>query len=1155
MDFRILGPLEVHTGDGPVAVGGAKPRALLAVLLLHPNEVVSNDRLIEALWGEEPPDTARKSLQVQIYQLRKALGPGVIETRTPGYVLELGDGQVDLVRFQRLREEGRELLGTDPGRARQLLWEALSLWRGPPLSDFAYEPFAQAEIARPEALRVAAVEDRVEADLALGRHAEVIGELEGLINEHPLKERLRGQLMLALYRSGRQAEALDSFGEARRILTEELGIEPSRALRDLQQAILSQDPHLDVPQETGAPIRETSRGVFVGREPELIELVGALEDALAGRGRLVLIAGEPGIGKSRLAEELTGQARVRGAHVLVGRCWEAGGAPAYWPWIQSLRAYVQETDDDALRAQLGRGAPEIAQLLPELRVLYPDLPEPQAPESEGARFRLFDALSSFVGSAARARPLVFVLDDLHAADEPSLLLLRLLAREIADGRVLVVCTFRDVDPAIRAPLSSALGELARESHATQVSLLGLSESDLSVYIERSTGLEPSPGLVRAIHGKTEGNPLFVVETVRLLDAEGRVSEANVHTRIPPGVRAVIRQRVGRLPEPCQGPLVSASVIGREFDLKALALMTELARDQLLDVLDEPMAERVVGEVPGAPGRLRFAHALIRETLYEQLTPARRLQLHRAAGGALEAAYAADVEPHLSELAQHYIAAAPIGMTEKAVAYTRRAADRALSQLAYEEAVRLYEMGLPLVAGPGERCEMLLMLGDAQARAGDTPGANETFHVAADLAESAGLTDQLAQAAIGYGGRHMWDGSRTDERHLPLLERALAALAPDDSPLRVRLMVRLAGGPLRDASFPPERKAAISSEALAMARRLGDPATLAFGIDGYLLGHHAPDNTPRQLDMATELVRVAAEAGDKERLIAGHEERLNALFELGDVAGARSELRLMEALAGEIRQPAQDWFVAVYRALYSLLEGDFDIAGPAISSARDVGERALSWNATMTYGLQLYQLRRFQGRTHEVKELVDRLTDENPTYRIWRCVQAQVAAELGLAAEAEEALAVLAADEFAALPFDEEWLVSAGLIAETASCVGCTAGLEVLYGRLLPFADRVAVSLPEISTGSVARYLGLLMVTMQRWDEAAAHFEDALEVNARIGARPWLAHTQLDYAHILRSRNGPGDAERTQQLLSEAIATYGDLGMQSYAERARLLTAR
>jgi DNA-binding SARP family transcriptional activator/tetratricopeptide (TPR) repeat protein len=1118
MQFRLLGPLEVVDGDRSLALGGRKQRSLLAMLLLHANDVLSTELLVDEVWGGSPPATVAKSVQVYVSRLRKELGDGRLVTRSPGYLLRVEPSELDLARFQALVAEAAD---AEPAAAAAKLREALGLWRGPPLADLAYEPFAQSHVARLEDQRFTTLEQRIAADLASGEHAQLTGELEALVAEHPLRERLHGQLMLALYRSGRQAEALAAYQAARATLVDELGIEPGRELRDLHEAILMQDPGLDlapVIDEVAASARR-SVTAFVGRERELELLGDALEDALAGRGRLVLIAGEPGIGKSRLTDELIGRARTRGARILVGRCWEAGGAPAYWPWVQALRAHVRETEPDALSAQVRTGAAQLAALLPELRELLGDLPEPAAPDSDGARFLLFDAVSSFVSAAAQARPLVLVLDDVHAADEPSLLLLRFVAREIAASRLLIVCAYRDVDPTVRDPLASTLAALVREPHATQVALGGLSERDVEEYLELTTGSQPARELVAALHAETDGNALFVAEVVSLLDAEGRLDDVDAPVRIPPGVRAVIGQRLARLAEPCRHLLDSASVLGREFDLQGLAALSGMAGAELLDVLDGAVAERVVVEVPRSPGRLRFGHALIRDTLYDELPPARRLRLHGQAGEALENVYRADVQPHLAELARHFFAAAPSGPPGKALAYARRAGDHAASQLAHEEAERHYEMALTLSEEPSTRCELLLAVGEARARAGATDASKAAFLQAADLAEAHGLPDHLGKAALGYGGRLIWDVSRDDQRIVPLLERAIEAQGDVDSAMLVRLLSRLAGGPLRDARFGPERKVALSAKALDMARRLADPATLAHALHASINSQHGPDHTRRNLQLAAELVDVSSRAAETERIVEGHEELLDAHLELGDIGAAKLELAAMEELARELRQPSQDWLVTVYRAIFELLEGRFDEAERSVESASHLGERAQSWNAAVTYRLQLYVLRREQDRLAEVESLVRQSVADYPTYPIWRCVFAQTAVSVGLPDDARDVLAVLGRDRFAALPVDEEWLVSACLLAEAASALTDVERASVLYELLLPFTDRVALSPPEISIGAVARYAGLLAATIGRPDDARRHFADAIEINRRIGARPWLARTQDDLEAVLAAARG------------------------------------
>lgn len=1142
MDFRILGPLEVYTGNGLVPIRGAKPRALLAVLLLHANEVVSNDRLIDALWGEDPPETALKALQVHLSKVRKTIGASSIATRPRGYVLEVAPGDLDLHRFEQLHAEARALLTDDPAQAGRLLASALALWRGPPLADLTRSAFAQAAVGRLEELRIAALEDQIAAELAVGRHAAVIGTLDALIAEHPLREALRGQLMVALYRSGRQADALDVYRDARAALTEELGIEPSRDLRELQQTILNQSPELDFRPAERSVREERARGDFVGRESELDALVAALEDAIAGHGRLVLLSGEPGIGKSRLAEELMARARSRGARVIVGRCWEAGGAPAYWPWTQSLRAFVSQADPDQLRRSLGVGAGDLAQLLPELHELLGDLPEPLA-GSEGARFRLFEAASSFVLGIANADPLVIVLDDLHAADEPSLLLLRFVARAMGDSRLLIVCAFRDVDPTLQPPLVSALAELVREGQTRQISLDGLDQPEVAAYIELSTGVA-SASLAQAVRSETEGNPLFVSELVRLLQAEGRISDGDASLRIPPGVRAVITQRVGRLSEPCGSMLAQAAVLGREFGLDPLARLVGLPQAQVLELLDEAVAERIVGDAPGSSGRLRFAHALIRDTLYESLTSARKLELHRAAGEALEAAYSADLDPHLAELAHHFVCAAPAQLVDKAVDYSRRAGDRAVAQLAYEEAVRLYGMGLDLAGDGGARCGLLLARGEAQARAGNTPAAKETYRSAAELASRLGLAEELARAALGYGGRLIWEVSRDDEYVVPLMEAALAAIGHEDSSVRATLLARLAAGPLRDPRYPRERQISLAREALEMARRLGDPGTLVYALDGYIPAVESPANTAEMLELATELLEIAAELGDKERVIEAHEHRLGRLIELGRVNEARTEVELMARLAEELRQPPQQWLADVCAARLALLEGRFDDAERLIPHALSLGERAQSWNATVAFRLQRYLLRREQGRLAEVSEVVRHGVEEFPTYPVWRCAWSQVSAELGLTREARETFDRVVDVELPAMAFAEMWLVSMGFLAETAAALEDATRSAILYEQLLPYADRVAVTYPEISTGSVARYLGLLAAAGTHWSDAERHYEDALAMHERLGARPWLALTQRNYAQMLFRRNAAGDEAKAKLFLSHAASTDRDLNSRS-----------
>ncbi len=438
MDYRILGPLEALDGERRLQLGGARQRSVLALLLLHGNEALTRDLIIDRLWGEEPPATAAKVLQNCISALRKELpgGTDTLRTVTGAYTLALDTDELDRDRFERLVAEGRAALSEDQhAEAAEQLRRALGLWRGAPLSDFTYERFAQEEITRLEELQVAAVEDRIEADLALGRHDELAPELEALVTRHPLRERLRRQLMLALYRAGRQAEALEAYRAARRTMLAELGLEPGRGLQDLERAILAQDPALDGPAPRrvaragpgGARPGRLAASPLVDRADELALLEAGLDDAIAGRGRLFVVIGEAGSGKTRLADEIGSAAKQRGSRILWGRGWGGGGAPAYWPWTQALR--------DADRA----------------------LPTPEADDADD-RFRFFETVTEALREAATEQPLLLVLDDLQAADESSILLLEFVAGELPEMPALVL--------ALGRPETPRLDELSRHSTRT-----------------------------------------------------------------------------------------------------------------------------------------------------------------------------------------------------------------------------------------------------------------------------------------------------------------------------------------------------------------------------------------------------------------------------------------------------------------------------------------------------------------------------------------------------------------------------------------------------------------------------------------------------------------------------------------------------------------
>ncbi|MBA3728367.1 MAG: AAA family ATPase, partial [Actinobacteria bacterium] len=867
---------------------------------------------------------------------------------------------------------------------------------------------------------------------------------------------------------------------------------------------------------------------------------------------------EPGIGKSRLAEELAAEARARGGRVLWGRCWEAGGAPPYWPWVQSLRGLLREGDPEALRTHVGSGAPYLAQMLPDVDELFPDLPAPPGGGPEADRFRLFDATATFLRRAGADKPIMLVLDDLHAADESSLLLLRFVARELTGAHVLIVGTFRDTELLPDSPMAAALAELAREQATRQVSLSGLSEAQVTALIETTAGTSAvRQDLVRAIFAETEGNPLFVEEVVRLLASEGRLEkpgdDIGWRLAIPHGVREAIGRRLRRLSDECNRSLGVASVVGREFDLEVLAAVTERTVDDVLDLLDEAVKARLLTEVPTSAGRLRFAHGLIRETLYDSMRVTRRVHLHRRVGETLERLHRDDLEPHLPELAHHFFQSAG-GQMSRAAEYARRAGDRASRLLAFEEAVRLYRMALRALdeqrpVDEAVRCELLLALGDALARAGEADGAKSVFLEAANVAMQRGMPEPLARAALGYGGRFVWEVGRGDPHLRRLLEEALSALGEDESALRARVMARLAAGPLRD-DVNREARDDLSRRAVEMGRRGGDPGTLAYVLDGRYAAVWWPENLEERLALSAELVEAAARAGDREREFQGHHYLCLALLESGDTPAVHREVEAKARLGEEIRQPAQRWYLVSVRAALAVFSGRFDEGERLIEEMFELGDRAQGPMARAYEIGQLYALRRLQGRLAEVEPTLESLAGEYPTYLVLRCELAQARIELGRESRAREVLDDLARDDFGVLPRNDEWLFGTCLLAEVVAALGDASRAQILYDLLLPYGPRNAVSAPDAYTGSVSRNLGTLAVALSRPEVGAVHFEDALAMNERMGARPWVALTRYEYGRMLLSSDS--DPARASEQLEMALETARQLGMATLEDRSSRL---
>jgi DNA-binding CsgD family transcriptional regulator len=887
-------------------------------------------------------------------------------------------------------------------------------------------------------------------------------------------------------------------------------------------------------------------------------MLRALNDAMSGRGRVVLLGGEPGIGKTRLAEEFAAHAAALDADVVWGRSWEAGGAPAYWPWTESLRALFEVERHDAGAPALEID-PHIAQLLPEMRSRVTTPPEIATGSPESARFELFVAVSRLLHGASQRRPLVVILEDLHAADAPSLLLLQFVARATSAQRMVILGTYRDVELSRDHPLTTTLPELVRAQGATRVSLPGLAEGDVARLMRTIPQLDAAPDLVAAIHQKTDGNPLFVQEYLRLLEAENRSQQGTTERRwpVPEGVREVIGRRLDRLPPSCRDLLRLAAVAGRDFRVDILEQASGQAGDALLDALQDAIEARLVEEVPGDPGRLRFAHALIRDTLYEELAPGERCRRHAAIARALEAAYASDPGPFVAELAHHFFEAGPVGDQAKTVQYATLAGTEAVGALAYEEAVRLFTLALrSLQESPDERrrCGVMVLLGDAQARSGDQPRSKDTFIAAAAIAGRINDAELLARSALGYGGRFAWARAGTDSQLIPLLRQALDLLPNTDDPLRARLLARLAGA-LRDQPST-EPRSSHGAEAVAMARRLGQNETLTYALLGWwsaaLMG---PEDLDSQFAVAVELDELARAGGDRELRSDAVWVRYIASMTRGDVWEARRQHALQLELAAELQQGPQHWYARLIATVLALHDGRFDDAETLVEETLAVGRQAQTWDANIAHLFALFILRREQDRLFELEGDLRRGLTSHPGYRSLRCMLLTLLVDGGRLDEARGLFDQLAANDFAAFPKDNEWLFALGLIAESAASLGDLPRAEALYDHLSPYASLVALAASEVSLGPVDRPLGMLATALGRDAHAAAHFDSAIAACQRTGARPWLAHTEAAYAAMLTSRGSPEDRARAFELATAARDAAIQMGLTALTVKVEPLLAQ
>ena len=895
--------------------------------------------------------------------------------------------------------------------------------------------------------------------------------------------------------------------------------------------------------------------IFIGRQPEMVTLISALDDALIGRGQMVMLAGEPGIGKTRLAQEVASRAESLGAQVMWGWCYEHVGAPPYWPYVQPIRTYAETVDAGTLSSQLGLGGPAIAEIVPELRAKLPELGQPIAAEPEQARFRLFDSVSTFLKNISQRQPLLFVIDDLHWADSSSLLMLEFLAREIAASPMLVLGTYRDVEVTASHPMSQTLGNLVRERHFRRVQLDGLSRQEVGEFVEGHKGVNLPGDILETIHNRTQGNPLFVSEVVELIDTEQMAEDRAWADIIPDGVRDAIGSRLSRLSGPCNQVLGTASVIGREFDFSLLdRLHPDMKADDVLAALDEALEARVIEDLR-AVGRYQFGHALIQQVLYGEMSSIRRLRAHASIGEALEEMHGSNLEAYSAELAHHFAEAKSILGAEKLARYALMAGNRALATYASEDALTHFQTALVArdiessgteTAPDEEAAEILFSLAKAQAATFERHQLGEVFNTLSRAYEYYAEVGNVAQA-VSAAVFPIAPAGVLIPGLTQLMARALT-LVPHDSHEAGRLLSRY-GGILGAAEGDYEGAQKSLGQAAAIAKREGDVAL--------------------ELQTLTNACDVSA------RNLHWQESVENGV-------------RAINLLTGD-ENPYYEVLSRYFTALSLLQLGDPDASRPHAFALRDMTDRRVTGVlASLSFGPTIYLSclqgdwkagRAFSDRSLEVApldpllllprvlleyETGDQVQGEIYLDRLLDAMSRSVAGQIRASGRVSLAISTIARITGVPERLDiartaAEWILSKESIAPQ-DAMHAKAGLALLavhdgdqssakehYEFLLDKRGTMTSSVV-----SVDRLLGLLSQIIGNLDQSAGHFEDAVALCRQARYRPELAWACCDYAGTLLQRDAEGDGAMAKSLLDESLTISSELGMRPLSER---VTAR
>ena len=1036
--IRVLGPFEVTVDGVPAKVGGPRQRCVLARLIAARGRVVSADRLIEDLYADEAPPRALAALQSYVSNLRRTLEPGrsaratarVLITSPPGYALQLASNVVDAWSFE---DETHLAAGLDdPAAVHARLTSALAHWRGGAFQEFGGLAWADLEASRLNELRLLATEQLAAAALRLSRAAHVIVDLDRLTAEYPLREEGWRLLALALYQAGRQGDALAVLRRARARLAEELGVDPGPALRGLEDGILAQSANLfpSAPSRVPAQVTATSArpgndpapiatAPLVGRDPELRQVTQAALAVQVGRSQIVLVAGEAGAGKTALTREVSHRLAADGWTVTAGRCPEHDGVPAGWPWAEALRQLahaVPPADPQALEG------------------LLTDTPQ-QDGDAAAARFRLHRAVASYLEAASRTAPLMLVLDDLHRADRETLAILASVAADVAGNKILVLATYRPAE--VSEPLSGCLAALAARE-PVRVMLCGLDAVAAGELIRATCTRPVDSETARAITERTGGNPFFIRETARLFDSEGAIAAV---TGVPAGVREILQRRITRLPATAQTILRQAAIIGTKTEVDVLAEVAGTEEHVLLDAIEAGLLTGLVTEP--ATGRIRFAHALVRDALCDGLSRLRRSRLHARAAEVIERHRPSDV----AALAYHFGEAGTD--LAKTARYCRLAAAQAEQRFAFDEAARLWEQAIAClneVSGAPVRERLELRLDLIRALAHTEQLARARSYRLAAIRAALPLEDPrlLARVITSSDVPRAWYPDKylqSDDELVNTVEQTLARLPPDDQPMRCRLLTTLA---FELDGNKSERGYQASAEALEGARRLGDPSITTMAINARVFQTFRKDGLDERLRLGAELLALPGKPVIAEVLAhlilmsanCGTADFDTADVHAGEAAGIADRYGLLLA--------APVWF---YRALRTALDGDFLAAEDLYQRAAAQMDRLGAWqHGAFTCVMGRFCMHVMQGRTAESASDLE-VVYQHPL------VSASFAEPyaLTLAASGRIAEARAVAAQPGQIRKDMFWLFLSAVRGLLAIALDDRGRAETSYRALLPFA--------------------------------------------------------------------------------------------------------